>query len=98
MDTTAIGLLSTLIRERGMDSVEEIAERIYSCYPSRTTMDNGIIRSNFDLIGEHTKDLPFEQSDSIFSAAVAIGAECEKQAFLDGLALGAKLALNLLEP
>ena len=86
-----------VIRERGFDSTEEIAEQLYLCYLSRATMENPIIKANYDSLEQQLKDMPFDQSDSIIRAAVAVSTESEKQAFLDGFSLGAKLILNVMD-
>ena len=71
-----------------------VAEILYQCYQGVATLDNERIRENDEIIQKYTKGMAYEERDSICSAVAAIGAECERLAFLDGVAVGIRLILE----
>lgn len=84
------------ISRQCLDPQIPIEELLYQCYKSRATLCDDVIRENFTILEQCTQELPFEQSDRICTAAIAIAAESERLAFEDGFSIGAKLILDLI--
>lgn len=72
-----------------------IADLLYECYASKASMDNETIRDSFYVVEKCTEGMPYELSDRISAAMVSACVECERLAFLDGVALGVKLISEL---
>ena len=83
------------IKQRTGEMEGTLGECLYSCYESKATCQNERICRSFQIIEKQTQALPFAQSDQICSAVVEACVECEKLAFLDGVALGAALMMEL---
>ena len=87
--------IKTFIKQRSGGMEETVAECLYSCYESKATCQNERIRRSFQIIEEQTGELSFAQGDQICSAVVEACVECERLAFLDGVAFGARLMMEL---
>ena len=51
----------------------------------------------FFVLESCTKDMPYEMCDQISAAMMSACVECERLAFLDGVALGGKLIMELVK-
>lgn len=78
-----------------VENTESILELLYECYASKATTDNELIHESFFVLERCTKDMPYEVCDQISAAMISACVECERLAFLDGVALGAKLMMEL---
>ncbi len=78
-----------------LDNVGSVIDLLYECYASKATTDNERIRESFFVLERCTKDMSYEVCDQISAAMISACVECERLAFLDGVALGAKLMLEL---
>ena len=78
-----------------VENTESILELLYECYASKAATDNELIRESFFVLERCTKDMPYEVCDQISAAMISACVECERMAFLDGVALGAKLMMEL---
>ena len=78
-----------------LDNVGSVIDLLYECYASKATTDNVRIRESFFVLERGTKDMSYEVCDQISAAMISACVECERLAFLDGVALGAKLMLEL---
>ena len=74
-----------------------VLERIYASYESKATVQDPIIREQFAVLESCMQDEAFELSNCVSTAAIAIGAESEKLAYMDGLVDGARLMLEIME-
>ena len=73
-----------------------LLEILYFAYLDRNTGDKHI-NTYFALIDACTHSLSFEKSNEIINAAVSLCAEQERIAFVDGVRVGAKLVIELME-
>jgi len=83
------------VSQRLGDEPEKIAEVFYQCYHRDADVHNETIRKSFREIESCVAQLPYLQADRICTATVNACVECEKLAFLDGVAVGARLILEL---
>jgi len=73
----------------------ELAELICSNYDSGAEARSERVQTSFQRIDQCILGLPFQQADLIRDAVYLACGEYEKLAFLDGVAVGAKLFLEL---
>jgi len=92
-----INLLKAFIEQQLGEDGEEIAQLIYPCYNSTAESRSERVRESFQRIDECIDNLPFQQADEIRNAVYLACGEYEKLAFLDGIAVGAKLLLEFIE-
>ena len=85
------------IKQQLEEDGEEIAELIYPHYNSTAESRSERVRESFQRIDECIDNLPFQQADEIRNAVYLACGEYEKLAFLDGVAIGAKLLLEFIE-
>lgn len=78
-----------------VENTESVLELLYECYASKARMDNERILESFLVLEQYTRDMPYEAGDQISAAMISACVECERLAFLDGVALGAKLITEL---
>ena len=78
-----------------LENAESMIDLLYECYASKATTDNELIRESFFVLERCTKDMPYEVCDQISAAMISACVECERLAFLDGVALGVKLMMEL---
>lgn len=83
------------IRQQLGEEGEEIAELIYPHYNSAVESRSERVGESFRRIDQCIRDLPFQQADDIRNSVYTACGEYEKLAFLDGVAVGAKLILEL---
>ena len=88
-------LFQLFIKEQLGEEGENIAELICSNYDSRAEARSERVQTSFQRIDQCIWGLPFQQADVIRDAVYSACGEYEKQAFLDGVAVGAKLILEL---
>jgi len=72
-----------------------VAELLCSQYDSRAEYRSEQVQESFRRIDSCTRGLPFRQADKIREAVYLACGAYEKVAFLDGVAVGAKLLLEL---
>ena len=83
------------IKQQLGEEGENIAELICSNYDSGTEKRSREVQTCFQRVDQCIRELPFQQADEIRSAVYIACGEYEKLAFLDGVAVGAKLVLEL---
>ena len=90
-----IDAVKVFIKEQLGEEGENIAELICSNYDSGVEKRSKEVQSSFQKVEQCVLSLPFQQADEIRSAVYMACGEYEKLAFLDGVAVGAKLMLEL---
>ena len=70
---------------------------LYQHYINDGPDSNKEVRRQYGIIEERLKDLPFSVRDKVLCAATAMCVEYEREAFSEGLLIGAKLMLELSE-
>ena len=88
-------LFQLFIKEQLGEEGENIAELICSNYDSGAEARSERVQTSFQRIDQCILGLPFQQADLIRDAVYLACGEYEKLAFLDGVAVGAKLFLEL---
>ena len=90
-------LFQLFIKEQLGEGGENIAELICSNYDSGIEKRSREVQICFHKVEQCILALPFQQADEIRSAVYLACGEYEKLAFIDGVAVGAKLLLELIE-
>ena len=90
-------LFQLFIKEQLGEEGENIAGLICSNYDSGIEKRSREVQISFHKVEQCILSLPFQQADEIRSAVYIACGEYEKLAFLDGVAVGAKLLLELIE-
>ena len=81
----------------GAPDVNSILEFLWYCYTEYNPIHTQAIQEHFENLEPIMERLSFDDSTLLFSAVCALCVEYEKQAFLEGLHIGAHLHQELYE-
>lgn len=79
----------------GATDVNSILEFLWYCYMEYNPIHTQDIQNRFDELEPIIKALSFDDGTDLFNTVCSLCVEYEKQAFLEGLHLGAKLNKEL---
>lgn len=75
----------------GDNSLQTLLDFLWYNYTELNPIRSDEIKKNDEALGEILESLPVEQSDKLFSALCELCTLHERQAFLDGICVGARL-------
>lgn len=77
------------------EKYSSVLDLLYQFYSELRPIDNLKIRRQFQALEEYFSTLSQEENDKIFGIICHLCGDCERQAFLEGLRLGARLMAEL---
>lgn len=81
----------------GSREVHSITEFLYWYYTAYNPVDTDTIRARFDEVNTIVRNLTLKEQDVIVDLVNSLCGEYEKQGFLEGLHIGARLTMELRE-
>lgn len=91
--------LKSFLAERtphfGYDDANSILEMLYYYYTVANPVDNAVIRCQFKELNDILCRLSYADNEAVFALAGSLCAAHERQAFLDGIHVGLRLAAEL---
>ncbi len=87
--------LQTCQQRGGINSIESVLEFLWQCYSAGMPVDDGRVRSCEDALRPYMEALPFDPSNALFDSIADLCTAYQHAAFLEGLALGARIHAEL---
>ena len=88
-------ILDTWQPSFGFDDINSLLELLWSSYTEHNPLYTDSMKEKVRQIQELISDLPRKDSAALFDVILELYEENEREAFLDGLRVGVRLALEL---
>ena len=79
----------------GFDDANSLLEMLCYYYMEQNPVDNALVRCQFKELDAILSKLSFSDNNAVFHLAATLCASYEKQAFMDGVAVGLRLYKEL---
>lgn len=90
----AVRLLKDWQANYGFDDINSLLELLWSSYTEYNPIYNDSMKEKVRKIRTLTRDMPKKDEDALFDVILELYEENERESFLDGIRVGARLTLE----